>query len=126
MRIAKYLLATRWLSAQLSVAMALAATSAMAAGAVATSPDRSVIFWSTHKSSVARATEAAMGNCTARFGKCTLDRTFNSGCLGVARSPGKPVWGFAVRPSKDEARLAAIGQCAQNGASCEIKAVSCE
>jgi hypothetical protein len=108
------------------MATVLARTGAMAAGAVAVSPDRRVIFWSLHRPSVGVAVDLAMSNCAARFGGCTVGRTFNSGCLGVARSPDHHVWGYAVRDTASEARLAAIGQCAQNGASCLIQIVSCE
>ena len=104
-------------------------TAAQAAGAVVVSADRSVIYWSTRKPSIEAATNSALTSCKARFPNCAVDKTFTTGCLGVAQSvPGSPrkVWGYALRPSADEARSVAIGQCAQGGASCAIQTVSCE
>ncbi|MFI5014842.1 MAG: DUF4189 domain-containing protein [Hyphomicrobiales bacterium] len=108
------------------MATAFSGTSAMAAGAVVVAPDRSVLFWSLHQRSVGIAVDLAMSSCAARFTSCTIGRTFDHGCLGVARSPNHRVWGYAARDTPGEARLAAIGQCAQYGASCMIQIVSCE
>jgi hypothetical protein len=103
-----------------------AATSAMAAGAVVVSPDRSIAFWSVHKPSIDIAVHFAMNNCAARFGgSCSVDRTFSYGCLGVAHAPG-PHWGYAVRDTPFDARRAALGNCAQYSSSCRIQTVSCE
>lgn len=109
-----------------SAMAALSAAPAVAAGAVAISPDRSVIFWSVHKPTIGIAVDYAMSHCAAQFGSCRVDRTFGSGCLGVARSGNHRIWGFAIRNSPDEARLAGIGSCAQDGAACTIQTVSCE
>ena len=105
------------------------ATAAQAAGAVVVSADRSVIYWSTRKPSIEAATNSALTSCKARFPNCAVDKTFAKGCLGVARGvpgSGRNVWGYALRPTADEARSVAISQCAQGGASCAIQTVSCE
>jgi hypothetical protein len=119
-------MATVLIGAQIALLSCAFGTKAQAAGAVVVAPDRSVIFWSTRQPSVGAAVGIAMGKCKARFGSCAVDKSYVDGCLGVARSPSRKVWGFAVRTSIDEARLAAIGACAQNGARCEIQTLTCE
>jgi hypothetical protein len=119
-------MATLLIGAQIGLMSCAFGTAAQAAGAVIVSPDRSIIFWSTRQPSIDAAVSIAMGKCAARFGGCAVDKTYVNGCLGVSRSPNHKVWGFAVRMSPNEARLAAIGACAQNGASCEVQTVTCE
>jgi hypothetical protein len=119
-------MATLLIGAQIALMSCAFATKGSAAGAVVVAPDRSIIFWSTRQPSVGAAVSIALGKCSARFGSCAVDKSYVNGCLGVARSPSHKVWGFAVRNSADEARLAAIGACAQNGARCGIQTVTCE
>ncbi|SED37181.1 protein of unknown function [Rhizobiales bacterium GAS188] len=119
-------MATLLIGAQIAAMSCAFGATAMAAGAVVVSPDRSVIYWSTRKPSVEAAVNIAMGKCKARFGSCAVDKSFVSGCLGVALSRKPNVWGFAVRPSANEARSAALGQCEQNGAKCATETVTCE
>lgn len=130
MRVAtRRILASLALTGQIAVLSSAIGTAAQAAGAVVVSSDRSVIYWSTRKPSVDAAVSKALGSCKARFPSCAVDKTFTTGCLGVAQSVpgnGRKVWGYALRPTADEARSVAIGQCAQSGASCAIQTVSCE
>jgi Domain of unknown function (DUF4189) len=106
----------------------LSAQSAMAAGAVASSSDKTVLFWSVHKPSEEIATDAAMSQCSARFGgDCVLEKSFSGGCIAVARSNSHRHWGYAWRPWAGAARYAAMESCDETGShSCAIQMTSCE
>jgi hypothetical protein len=104
-----------------------AVASAMASGAVVIAPDRSVVFWSVHQPDVGTAVENALRSCAAQFGGgCTVYKTFDSGCLAVARPPSHMHWGVAIRDNPHDARFTAIGTCAKFAPDCHTQVVSCE
>jgi hypothetical protein len=104
-----------------------AVTNAMASGAVVIAPDRSIVFWSVHKPDVGMAVESAMGMCRAQFGGgCTIFKTFDNGCVAVARPPSHQHWGVAIRDNPHDARYEALGTCAKFAPDCHTQVVSCE
>lgn len=109
------------------VASLAAPVSASASGAVVIAPDREVVFWSVNKPSVGIAVRNALGSCGAQFGPgCTVYKTFDSGCLAVARPPSHAHWGVAIRDNPREARFEAIGECAKYAPNCHTQIVNCE
>jgi hypothetical protein len=110
------------------LAATLTATSTMAAGAIVSSSDKTVLFWSVHKPNEEIATDAAMSQCSARFGgDCVLEKSFSRGCIAVARSNSHRHWGYAHRPWPQPARYAAMDSCDETGShSCAIQMTSCE
>jgi hypothetical protein len=115
-----------------AVAVLLAATlttqAAMAAGAVVSSSNKTILFWSVHKPNEEIATGAAMSQCSARFGgDCVLEKSFSRGCIAVARSNSHRHWGYAYRPWPQPAQYAAMESCDETGShSCSIQMTSCE
>jgi hypothetical protein len=115
------------LAATAFVAGLAAPISATASGAVVIAPDRSVVFWSVNQPSVGIAVENALGSCRAQFGPgCTVFKTFDSGCLAVARPPSHMHWGVAIRDNPHDARFEAIGTCAKFAPNCHTQIVNCE
>jgi hypothetical protein len=113
---------------QLAFAATLAAQAAMAAGAVVSSSDKTILFWSLHKPNEQIAVSIAMSQCRARFGgDCMLEKSFSHGCIAVARSNSHRRWGYAWRPAPEPARFAAMDACGETGSrSCSIQTTSCE
>ena len=106
----------------------LTAQAAMASGAVVASRDKSVLYWSVHQPSERAAINNAMSQCGARFGgDCVLEKSFNEGCVAVARSNSHRHWGYAWRKWEGAARDAAMTACDETGShSCEIQTAFCE
>jgi Domain of unknown function (DUF4189) len=113
---------------QVALAALLTAPTAMASGAVVSSSNKTVLFWSVHKPNEAIVISAAMSQCGAKFGgDCTLERSFNYGCIAVARSHSHRRWGYAWRPAPQPSRFAAMEACDETGSrTCEIQTTSCE
>jgi hypothetical protein len=115
-----------------AVAVVLAATwttqAARAAGAVVSSSDKTILFWSVHKPDEQTAIAAAMSQCGARFGgDCTVEKSFTRGCIAVARSNSHRHWGYAYRPWPQPAQYAAMESCDATGShSCSIQMTNCE
>ena len=114
--------------AQVALAATLIAHGAMAAGAVVASPDKSVLYWSLHKPDERTAINAAMSQCGGRFGGgCVLEKSFDHGCVAIARSNSHRHWGYAWREDAATAHDASIGACGNTGSrSCSIQTESCE
>jgi hypothetical protein len=112
----------------IAVGATMIAQSAMAAGAVVSASDKTVLFWSVHKPSEEIAVGAAMSQCGARFGNdCMVEKAFSHGCIAVARSNSHRRWGYAWRPWPGPARNAAMEACDATGShSCAIQTTSCE
>jgi hypothetical protein len=101
--------------------------SAWAAGAVVVAPDNSDVFTSTNQTDANTAITAAMAACTTKFGVgCKLIQSYDTGCLGIARSDDMRHWGYAVRSSRRDARYAAIGNCSKFSSDCHVDSLVCE
>jgi uncharacterized protein DUF4189 len=113
---------------QVVIAATLIANAAMASGAVVASPEKEALFWSLHQPNERMAINKAMSQCGERFGGgCFLEKSFNYGCLAVARSNSHRHWGYAWRESLTPARYGAMGACDDTGAhTCSIQTVGCE
>ena len=98
---------------QVGLAASLIAGAAMASGAVVASPDKSTLYWALHKPNERiRPVNQAFSRCGDSFSSgCFLEKAFSRGCFAVARSESHHRWGYAVRPSEDAAREAAMGEC---------------
>ena len=115
------------LAAVTILAVPTAMTAAVASGAVVIAPDRSIVFWSVNQPSVGVAVENALGSCRDQFGHgCSVFKTFDIGCLAVARPPSHMHWGVAIRDNPRDARFEAIGTCAKFAPDCHTQIVNCE
>jgi hypothetical protein len=101
---------------------------ANAAGALIDSPIRGTYIYMTHRASEGLAADIAMSRCMQRYGGgCRVLTTYSSGCLAIAQSQdGSHNSGWAVKSSKREANLVAIGECAKHGGSCYSNVSVCE
>jgi len=113
---------------QVALATMLISHAAIAAGAVVLAPDKSVLFWSLEKPDERTAINAAMSQCWARFGGgCVLQKSFDHGCVAIARSNSHRHWGYAWREDPAAAHDAALGACGNTGShSCAMEKESCE
>jgi uncharacterized protein DUF4189 len=101
---------------------------ANAAGAIVSAPVKGTYYYMTHRPSQGFAAQLALSDCARHFSRgCNVLITYEAGCVAIAQSQdGSHHSGWAVKPSGDEARLLALGQCAKYGGPCHMSVLECE
>lgn len=105
-----------------------AINAASAAGALVSAPVHGTYYYMTHRQSQDLAAQLALSDCAQHFSRgCHVLTTYEAGCIAIAQSEdGSHHSGWAVKPSMEEARLLAFGQCAKYGGPCHQSVLTCE
>jgi Domain of unknown function (DUF4189) len=105
-----------------------AINTASAAGALVSAPVHGTYYYMTHRQTQDLAAQLALSDCAQHFSRgCHVLTTYEAGCIAIAQSEdGSHHSGWAVKPSMEEARLLAFGQCAKYGGPCRQSVLTCE
>ena len=112
------------ISGALLPAAALAAAPALAAGAIAYSPETGGWGISEAASRAAAESEAREG-CAAFGGGCVSAVSFEGVCGALARGGSAAIWGAAAAEALVEAEAEARARCARLGGGCSVAVSLC-